>query len=354
VIIRSFALPIFLLSMALLTSAGARADRPDDPKDWEFDLALYGWLTDMKGDISAGGVRVDVDPQLWNDIIKNLDGALMGALEARYRNRWIFQLDVFGARISEEIEAGPFQVGFGPRTVQTAGRTLQGSIPLETRFGTIQIPVSRDFAGVRLAIPRVETTLGPVEVDVTTLLVQSRLALGYRLYDAPLLELLGRDADDDPRRVAFDAFVGLRYWYLEAEIDIESPPVRIPSFGVEPSLVRFPLLRLPRVEIPEFSFGGTDREISKSNWWIDPIVGFRVLVDPSRRLRLSLAGNVGGFGIGSASDFAWEASALAFYRISDRVSLGAGYRAQGLDRERSNLDVDLILHGPIVGLVIRL
>lgn len=352
---RRLVLPTLLLTLAVLSPAGVAAvGPPDDAGDWEFDLALYGWITDMTGDATVGDVRVDIDPQLWNDILRNLGGALMGAVEARYRDRWIFQLDLFGAQMSDENELGPFRVGFGPRTIQTPGRTVRGTIPFETRFGTIQIPVSRDFAGARLDIPRVETTVGPVEVDTTAFTFQSRLAVGYRLFDAPLRDLVGGLEDDDPRRAAFDAFVGLRYWYLEAEVDVESPPIEIPGFAIQPSLVAFPRLRLPGVEVPGVTFGGTDLDVSESSWWIDPIVGFRALVDPCARLRLSLAGNVGGFGIGSASDFAWEATALAFLRVSDRVSLGAGYRAQGLERERSGLEVDLTLHGPIVGVVIRL
>lgn len=347
---------LLLGAMALWTSpawAGAATGAPSgDASDWEFDLALYGWITDMKGDATVGDVRVDVDPQLWNDIIKNLDGALFGAIEARYRERWIVQLDLFGAQISDESEAGPFALGFGPRTVQTAGRSLRGTIPLETRFGTIEIPVSRDFAGLRLDIPRVETMLGPVKTEATTLLIQSRLALGYRLFDVPLKPEGKADGTSDPRRVAFDAFVGLRYWYVDAEVDVEIPPIEIPGFAIERSLVAFPRFQLPDAEVSGVTFGGADIEVSESSWWIDPIVGVRTLVTPCERLGLSLAGNVGGFDIGSASKLAWEASAIAFFALTDRVRLAAGYRAQGLERERSDLELDLIIHGPIVGLVI--
>jgi hypothetical protein len=342
---------MLLLSPVLGAEAEPGSGAASDASYWEFDLALYGWLTDMKGDVTVRDVQVDVDPHL-KDIISALDGALMGAVEARYRKRWIFQLDLFGAQLSSEVEQGPFQVGLGPRTIETGGRTLQGSIPFETRFGTLQIPISRDFAGVRLDIPRVETTVGPIEVDATMLLVQARLALGYRLFEAPLLDVLGRDPGDDPRRVAFDAFVGLRYWYLEADIDIESPPIQIPGFDIDPSLVAFPQLQLPEAQIPGLTFGGRDLDVTKNSWWIDPIVGFRAIVDPCDGFRFALTGNVGGFGIGSASKFAWEASAIGFLRLSESWSLGLGYRAQGLERERSGLATDLIIHGPVVGVVI--
>ena len=65
-----------------------------EERDWHFDLAVYGWLTDLTGEISTDDVTVDVDPQLFNDILANLDGALMGAIEARYRGRWIVSLDL--------------------------------------------------------------------------------------------------------------------------------------------------------------------------------------------------------------------------------------------------------------------
>jgi hypothetical protein len=352
--IRALTLVALMLLCSPVLGAGAEpgSGGAADASDWEFDLALYGWLTDMKGDATVGNVRVDVDPQLWNDILRNLDGALFSAFEARYRDRWIFQIDLFGARLSSESESGPYRIGFGPRTIQTGGRRIEGSIPFETRLGTIQIPVARDFAGVRLDIPRVETTVGPIEVETTTVLAQSRLALGYRLFDQSLLELIGREPDDDPRRVALDGFVGIRAWYLKAEVDVESPPIEIPGFSIDPSLVAFPRLELPDVEIDGFTFGGRGLDVSESNWWLDPIVGLRAIVDPCARFRFALAGNVGGFDIGSASKFAWEASAIGFFRLGESWSLGLGYRAQGLERERTGLETDLLIHGPVLGLLI--
>lgn len=317
-----------LLSIALaLAGADAHAvDPADDQGDWELDLAIYGWVPDMKGDASLGGLSVEIDPQIWNDIIRNLDGALMGALEVRYRRRWLAQLDLVVSKLSDEIESASRQVGFGPATLQSGP--------------------------VLLNIPRVETTVGPVEVDTTMLLVQTRLALGYRILEAPLREALGRDPGDVPRRLALDAFAGARLWYVDAEVDIDSPPVAIPGFSVEPSLVAFPGLDLGEVEIPGFTFGGRGLDAQESQWWVDPIVGLRALVQPGERLALSLAGNVGGFGVGSASKFAWEASTVAFYALGERVRLALGYRVQGLERERSDLELDLLLHGPIVGVVI--
>jgi hypothetical protein len=89
--------------------------------DWEFDLAAYGWLTDMTGTMSGRDTTVDVDPQLWHDIVQNLNGALMGGVEVRYRGRWLLNVDLVGASLSEQ--RGPFSVGFGPRTFTRDLRT---------------------------------------------------------------------------------------------------------------------------------------------------------------------------------------------------------------------------------------
>ena len=68
-------------------------------------------------------------------------------------------------------------------------------------------------------------------------------------------------------------------------------------------------------------------------------------------MSLTLAGNVGGFDIGSASQFSWEAIAFLTLRLSDRTSLAAGYRGIGIDREKSDVAVDIVMHGPLLGLV---
>jgi opacity protein-like surface antigen len=90
-----------------------------------------------------------------------------------------------------------------------------------------------------------------------------------------------------------------------------------------------------------------------SSWWIDPVVGLRVGGDLTENLSLTVTGNVGGFDIGSASKFSWEVLALLGYRLGEHWSVTAGYRGLGVERQKGDTSVNLILHGPQVGLYYR-
>jgi hypothetical protein len=46
------------------------------------------------------------------------------------------------------------------------------------------------------------------------------------------------------------------------------------------------------------------------------------------------------------------AVALAF-RVGERWALRAGYRALALDREEGDIGLDIVIHGPILGVVWR-
>jgi hypothetical protein len=338
--------------------------------NWEFDLAAYGWLTDMTGTMRARDTTVDVDPQLWHDVVQNLNGALMGGVEVRYRGRWLLNVDLVGASLSEDIERGPYSVGFGPRTFTRDLRTADLSFPVDTRAGTLDVPIRVDPGTLRVDVPRVDTAIGPFDVDVDILMIVSRAQIGYRVLDEPALELLGRTPiGDDRRRVRVDLFAGLRYWYLRTEIDIESPPIRVPEFEVTSSLsggsvrvggqripprtAAIPTVRLPGLEFGGTTFGGTDIDETASNWWIDPLIGIRVGAGLTERVGIVFAGNVGGFDIGSASKFSWETLAYLDWRFGETTSLALGYRALGLDRRKGEAQADIIMHGPLLGLIFR-
>lgn len=89
--------------------------------------------------------------------------------------------------------------------------------------------------------------------------------------------------------------------------------------------------------------------------WVDPIVGGRWNWPLSEEWSLSLRGDVGGFGIGSA--LAWQVVALADYRPWTYVSLTGGLRAIGLDFSSGvgpdQYASDISVWGPIVGVSIR-
>ena len=76
--------------------------------------------------------------------------------------------------------------------------------------------------------------------------------------------------------------------------------------------------------------------------------------DLSYRWLLGFRGDVGGFGIGDAADFSWQATAEVGFRISRRVAVGAGCRVLEYDTIEGEGDsrsgYDLRMSGAIVGL----
>jgi hypothetical protein len=100
-----------------------------------------------------------------------------------------------------------------------------------------------------------------------------------------------------------------------------------------------------------------DRRFEEDIAWADPLFGVFTVWNLYPRWNVTLAGNVGGFGVGS--DLAWEATALGGYRFhfSKRIlgNVVFGYRALHEDFESGGevgFKYDVTLHGPYVGVSI--
>ena len=98
--------------------------------------------------------------------------------------------------------------------------------------------------------------------------------------------------------------------------------------------------------------------VEGSKNWLDPIIGLRTIWDFSKKWNFTLAGNIGGFGVGS--DFAWEGFGYFGYRFSlwgkDNANFLFGYRALYQDYTSGSgsdlFEFDVTMHGPILGLSI--
>jgi len=101
-------------------------------------------------------------------------------------------------------------------------------------------------------------------------------------------------------------------------------------------------------------------DLSKSEDWVDPIIGLRMIWQLSPRWSVVALGDIGGFGVGS--DFQWQATGLAAYRFSlfgDKdAKFLPGYRALYQDYSTgsgfSKFEWNVTLHGPILALNIEL
>jgi hypothetical protein len=73
--------------------------------EWEFHVAPYLWTAGQNGSVSLPGVSgpVDIDLDFWDDILEDLNGALMVIGEAR-KGRYGFAADVMFVRVETEEE----------------------------------------------------------------------------------------------------------------------------------------------------------------------------------------------------------------------------------------------------------
>jgi len=166
----------------------------------------------------------------------------------------------------------------------------------------------------------VEGRLFDLDIEIRQRIYDIRV--GYEIYSTDLGDVIERSTFDWQRRGVIDLFVGGRYFRTEPVITI-----------------------IPRI--------GDERQISSVDSRVDPFVGLRIGWDMSFRWLIGFRGDIGGFGIGDAARFSWQAQGNLGFRVSPRVAVTAGYRileydtvvGEGVDRNGT----DLRQEGPIVG-----
>ncbi len=149
-----------------------------------------------------------------------------------------------------------------------------------------------------------------------------RVVENYQLWNPP--------ADVGGGTFTFDALAGARYTYLGVSVDT-------------------------KLSINDLVF---KKNLDGSRDWVDPFVGGRVQFGLSDSIDFLLRGDVGGFGVGS--DFTWNTQGLLGYRftlLGNNAEAWGGYRALGQDYDegsgRKDLEWDVILHGPVIGMTVR-
>lgn len=302
--------------LACVTGGAAANALPPEPRDWEAQIKLYGWASALQTKVVARGVETTIDESSV-DILDNLGWAVMGGVEGGYK-RGLVMVDFMGMQVAasgdSNVRAFPFQLTDGRDGLLTAG------------------PVD---ASTRL----------------TTWMVDTKF--GFRALSLPMSKLTGSaEQDDDLRRFDFDLLAGFRVWSVTTKIHVGVDPASLTVGGAP--------VQLPGI-LPGFDFGdielpgplvrGGSRTVEETVDWLDPIVGFRVRGDLTKCFSLFALGDIGGWGVGTASDLTWQGMLGASFRLSDHWSLTAAYRALGVNRE--NAIRDTILYGPQFGAVFR-
>ena len=90
----------------------------------------------------------------------------------------------------------------------------------------------------------------------------------------------------------------------------------------------------------------------KQDWW-DMMLGVKTTISLSRAVLLGAWFNVGGFGIGDSSKFAWDLTYLNAFRVCRLITINAGFRAfqyRRVDGEGdSELKTKVNVLGPFLG-----
>ncbi len=90
----------------------------------------------------------------------------------------------------------------------------------------------------------------------------------------------------------------------------------------------------------------------KQDWW-DLMIGLKTRFILSKSVLLSIGGDVGGFGIGNSSKFAWDFTYANTFKVSNLILVTAGYRSFRYNRidgtGADELKTKVNAYGPFVG-----
>ena len=249
--------------IGLVASPQAVAEDPVS-EDWQFQIAPYVWALAAEGNATVKGLKSDVSLS-FKDIVEELNYGVMLQGEAR-KGRVGAIVNVLYANLGDETNVGQLKID-----------------PDVNLFWG-------DFTGYY--------RLGPWDLD--------------------------SEAGGDSPQLIVDPYAGVRYTYLDVDLDISGGP-----------------------------------NLGKNQNWVEPFVGLRTLWKLSPRWGVTAAGDIGGFGVGS--DFAWQAIGLVSYRFGlfgeNNSRFQFGYRVLHQDYSTGSgtnrFEWDVTLHGPVFALAIE-
>lgn len=124
----------------------------------------------------------------------------------------------------------------------------------------------------------------------------------------------------DEEKIKIDGLTGFRYWHLGESLNFNPSELGL-SF-------------------------------SRSQNWVDPLVGGRIQIALAPKVVINILGDVGGWGVGSQLDY--QVVGALGYKIKPTWTLQAGYRYMGVDYRSGGFLFDVIMPGVFFGLTINL
>lgn len=144
------------------------------------------------------------------------------------------------------------------------------------------------------------------------------------------------EAEVDPTLTIVSAFGGYAV--------VDRPDLRIEAGGG----LRFYDLDLDTRIVGNIAPGGQSFNVSES--WIDPVIGVQARAPLSDRWFARGFADVGGFGIGDASELSWQIYAGGGYVINRTWAVEFGYRHLSIEKDLDNVSLKMEQSGPLVGL----
>jgi hypothetical protein len=180
---------------------------------------------------------------------------------------------------------------------------------VEARHNRLLVPIDMMFMrlGDDKALPFPNVGANTANVKMTEFILTPKL--GVRLIDGKMFKA--------------DALAGIRYWYMGENL--------------------------------QFSPSTLGLNFSKSQNFVDPVVGGRIEAAVSPKVVTTIAGDVGGWGTGSQLEY--QVVGLLGYKLKPAMTLQAGYRYLYVDYAKSGQAAAVVktaMSGVVLGVTLNL
>jgi hypothetical protein len=273
----------------------ARSGDGKSPDDWRFAATVYGWAVNLNGSATARGNTVNINASVFDLLQKS--SSLIGFM-------------------------GDFEADKGP-------------------FGFFV-----DVVWAQLAIPASRTAYAnPIAGVKLSLQASAADTLSMTIVEAAGLYEVAKWPGSDQSFTALDAYAGGRFWSVSNQINLDLTG----AIGFsDPRLSQFDRSK---------TVGVAD---TGSLYWADPVIGLRLRHQFTPSQHAFIKGDIAGFGLSGSSLFSWQVAAVYSYTWQfSGYSLAAdiGYRALSTNVNFSNgannSNLDLVIHGPLIGLTVK-
>jgi hypothetical protein len=265
------------------------------PDDWRFAATLYGWATNLSGSATARGNTANINASII-DLLQKSNSllGLMADFEAD-KGRFGFFADVVWAQLGIPASAASY---------------------------------ANPIAGVRLSLQ-----------------ANAAITQTMTIIEAAGLYEVGKWPGSDQSFTALDAYAGGRFWNMSTQINLDLTGAI--DFS-DPRLAQFDRSK---------TIGVAD---SGSLYWADPMIGLRLRHQFTPSQHAFIKGDIGGFGLSGSSQFSWQVAAVYSYTWQfNGYALAAdiGYRALSTNvnfaNGANNSNLDLVIHGPLIGMTVK-